>query len=114
MDDDKDDDRIDRLVRAASVRPVNEALLSRTVLARVRGDAHPAESPLARLFAFPEFSGPGRLVPAGFALVLLAMPFAVARYPGDPADRAIYAFALGDPAMIAFDEGTLFRTDLFE
>lgn len=109
-----DDDKIDDAVRKASMRPVDEALLTRNVLSRIRRDARPTTSPWARLFAFPEFAGIGRLAPAGFAMVLLGTPFAVAGYPGDATERAIYAFAVGDPSLVAVTERPFVGTGLFE
>jgi hypothetical protein len=109
-----DDDRIDQAVRKASARPVDEALLTRNVLARIRQDRKPIATPWARFFALPAFSGPGRLAPASFALVLMVTPFAVANYPGDATERAIYALSLGDPALITAAETPFVGSGLFE
>jgi hypothetical protein len=114
MPDDKDDDRIDELVCAASARPFNEARLTANVLTRIRQDARRETSAWGRLFAFPDFAGAGRLAPVGFALTLIATPFAVAHYPDDPTARAIYAVALGDPALIASTERTLWSVGFLE
>ncbi len=109
-----DDDGIDDAVRRASAREVDEALLANAVLTRIRQDAQPTASLWARFFALPDFAGPGRLAPAGFAAILLATPFAVANYPVDLTERAIYDFALGDLVLIGSMEGPLLmRTDLF-
>jgi hypothetical protein len=114
MQDDADDNRIDDVVRRTAARPVDEALLTRTVLSRIRHEARPATSPWAHLFAFPEFAGIGRLAPAGFALVLLGTPFAIAGFPADTTERAIYALAMGDPALITSTETPLLMTGFFE
>jgi hypothetical protein len=111
---DDDDDRIDALVRAASTRPVDEGRLTQTVLTRIRMAGAPSTAHWTRLFALPQFAGPGRLAPAGFVLVLIATPFAVANYPGDPADQVIYALALGDPALLAAPDTFTFVQGLDE
>lgn len=71
------EDRLDRLVRAAAARPVDEAALTRTVLARARGIDRAGQSPRRTAF--------GWSVPAGavaaFAIVLVATPFVVAGLP---------------------------------
>jgi anti-sigma factor RsiW len=112
--DQTEDDRIDALVRQAAARPVDEARLSAQVLSRIRQSDRPEPGFLARIFALPDFAGPGRLAPVGFALVLVATPFAVAFSPADQTERALYAFALGDPALIAASEGSFFGAGLFE
>lgn len=104
-DHDDDDGRIDALVRSASLRPVNEARLAASVLARVRQDRRPATGNWAALFALPRFAGPGRFAPAGFALVLLATPIAVAQYPSDDTEALIAALALGETLLL--DGGVL-------
>jgi hypothetical protein len=114
MEDPTDDDRIDALVRQAAARPVDEARLTAHVLTRIRQNNGSNMGFWARLFAWPEFAGAGRLVPAGFALILLATPFAVAHSPANPTDRAIYALVLGDPAVIAASEGSLFGAEFLE
>lgn len=109
-----DDDRIDDAVRRASQRPVDETLLTRQVLARIRATSQPTATPWTRFFALPDFAGPGRLAPAGFAAILLATPFAIANYPGDATDRAVYALTLGDPALITATETPFAGSGLFE
>jgi hypothetical protein len=108
------DNRIDEAVRRASARRVDEALLARNVVARIRQDGKPTASPWLRFFALPQFSGPGRLAPAGFAAILLATPFAVANYPGDATENVIYALALGDPVLITAPETPFVGSGLFE
>ncbi len=113
-DNHDDDDRIDALVRAASQRTTDEALLANNVLRRIRQDRQGPAGKRAGLLALPSFAGPGRFAPAGFALVLLATPFAVARYPVDQTEAVVTALALGDLALIGPTDGAIFGRGAFE
>jgi hypothetical protein len=110
----QDDDEIDALVCQASTRPVDEARLAQVVLGRVREEPRPGVNQWANLFAFPNLTVPGRLATAGFAVVLVATPFLVAGYSGEAVEDALYAFAVGDPALMFSTEQSLTQTGILE
>ncbi len=95
-------DTLDALVRAAAERPVDEAALTRRVLARVRSEARPRG---------PAWFGAGP-VPAGalaaFVLVLAVTPIVVATVPlgrFDPVAEAALGAALGGGGLAPLPAG---------
>lgn len=98
LEHDKDGVRIDALVRAAARRPTDEIRLAGQVLTRIRDDQ-------AGLFGL--FAHGLRLAPAAFAMLLIATPIVIARYPGSGEDGIITAIALGaalltDPSVESY------------
>ncbi len=84
------DDEIDALVARAADRPVDTARLRSAVAAGLaqRDD----------LFGWMS-RGRMRLVPAAFAVLLVATPLTIARLPADP-EMLVAAVALGDPLLL--------------
>jgi hypothetical protein len=83
----QDDDRIDKVVRAASGFAVDESRLAQAVLRRIRDDD---------IGLFGVFSHGWRRVPLAFALVLMATPVIVTQLPVVSDDDAVAALVVGD------------------
>jgi hypothetical protein len=93
----QDDRKLDALVRQSAERVTDEAALTRRVLARIAADRR-ASGRTDWLFAMPV----PRAVPAAFAVVLAATPFAMATIPmtADPVDLAVIGLATGAPDVL--------------
>lgn len=93
-----DDSALDRRIRAASEVALDEAAVTRAVLARVTATRGQAVAP--RRPALGAWVGP-----LAFASVLLATPVVVALYPASD-EALILGLATGDPRAILGNDGT--------
>jgi hypothetical protein len=84
------DDDLDALIRRAAAFPIDEAHLTQRTLAALR---NADDGSLFALFTQPRL----RFVPAAFAALLVATPFAITQVPATNDEVLVVTLALGDP-----------------